>query len=59
MKYIITIFVVWVLGSFATVGVVYIVAYALVTMALFVLTVVPANKKISHRQPYIASRCRH
>jgi hypothetical protein len=48
MKAIITLFVLWVLGSiatFATVGTKYIIPYALATMALFALAVWLANKK--------------
>jgi len=48
MKALITLFVLWVLGSIATFyffGTKYIIPYALVTMGLFVLAVVLANKK--------------
>ena len=48
MKTLIALFILWVLGSiatFATVGTAYIIPYALVTIALFVLAVVLANKK--------------
>lgn len=48
MKALITLFVLWVLGSigtFVAFGTKYIIPYALVTMALFALAVWLANKK--------------
>lgn len=48
MKYIIAIFIIWALGSFATFrafGTSCIIPYALVTMALFALAVWLANRK--------------